>query len=56
MFRRMTSQQRAELCFQLSDDVRMLALDGLRSRRPDLDAKGLRHELRRIMYGIELEP
>ena len=53
--RRMTPQERVELCFQLSDDVRNVTLDGIRSRRPDLDTRGLRRELRRIMYGIELD-
>lgn len=55
-FRRMTPQQRVEICFQMSDDIRAISLDGLRSRRPELDERQLRRELRRIMYGVGREP
>ncbi len=37
---------------EMSESLRNIALAGLRSRRPDLDAGGLVRELMRIMYGI----
>lgn len=52
IFRRMTTEQRLRLALEMSESVRNIALAGLRSRRPDLDADGLSRELMRIMYGV----
>jgi hypothetical protein len=37
----------------MSDDMRAVALAGLRSRRPELNEEELRRELLRMMYGFE---
>ena len=52
IFRRMTTEKRLQLAFEMSESLRNIALAGLRSRRPELDADGLTRELMRIMYGI----
>ena len=52
IFRRMTTEKRLQLALEMSESLRNIALAGLRSRRPELDADGLARELMRIMYGI----
>ena len=56
IFRAMTTEQRLRLALEMSDSLRNVALAGLRSRRPDLDANGLSRELARIMYGLAPRP
>jgi len=56
IFRAMTTEQRFRLALEMSDSLRNVALAGLRSRRPDLDANGLSRELVRIMYGSAPQP
>ena len=56
IFRAMTMEQRFRLALEMSESLRNIALSGLRSRRPDLDADGLSRELARIMYGFALRP
>ena len=53
-FRAITPSQRAEIAFQLSDDVRTLTLTGIRWRHPELDDCGVHREFLRILYGPEL--
>jgi hypothetical protein len=52
IFRNMTTEQRLRMALEMSESLRNVALAGLRSRRPDLDASGLSRELARIMYGL----
>lgn len=52
IFRRMTTEERLHLALEMSESLRNIALAGLRSRRPELDADELARELMRIMYGI----
>jgi hypothetical protein len=52
IFRRMKTEERLHLALEMSESMRNVALAGLRSRRPDLDADGLSRELLRIMYGF----
>lgn len=52
IFRKMTTDERLRLALEMSESLRNIALAGLRSRRPELDANGLTRELMRIMYGI----
>lgn len=52
IFCHMTTEERLHLALEMSESLRNIALAGLRSRRPDLDANGLVRELMRIMYGI----
>ena len=56
IFRAMTTEQRLRLALEMSESLRNVALAGLRSRRPDLDAKDLSRELARIMYGLAPQP
>ena len=56
IFRAMTMEQRFRLALEMSESLRNIALAGLRSRRPDLDADGLSRELVRIMYGFVPRP
>ena len=56
VFRTMTTEQRFRLALEMSESLRNVALAGLRSRRPDLDANGLSRELARIMYGLAPQP
>ena len=56
IFRNMTTEQRLRMALEMSDSMRNVALAGLRSRRPDLDADGLSRELLRIMYGFVPQP
>jgi len=52
IFGRMTAAERLRLALEMSESVRNVALAGLRSRRPELDAAGLRRELMRVLYGF----
>jgi hypothetical protein len=51
MFRRMTKEERLRLTLDLCDDMRALAMHGLRHRRPELSEGELRRELIRVLYG-----
>jgi hypothetical protein len=52
IFRRMTTAQRLKLALEMSESMRNVALAGLRSRHPELNAEELSRELIRIMYGF----
>ncbi len=52
IFRRMTAAQRLRLSLEMSESLRNVALAGLRSRRPELNAEERSRELLRIMYGF----
>lgn len=52
IFRRMTPGQRVEVAFEMSESIRNISLDGLRSRRPDLSHEEALRELMRLMYGV----
>ena len=56
IFRRMTTAQRLRLALQMSESLRNVALAGLRSRQPELNANELSRELFRIMYGWAPQP
>ncbi len=56
IFRAMTTEQRLLLALEMSESLRNVALAGLRSRCPDLDANSLSRELARIMYGLAPQP
>ncbi|HVO82666.1 MAG TPA: hypothetical protein VMT28_18200 [Terriglobales bacterium] len=56
IFRRMTTAQRLRLALEMSDSLRNVALAGLRTRRPELNAEELSRELLRIMYGFAPRP
>jgi hypothetical protein len=51
-YRRMTPQQRLQICFDLYDLSRTVARQGMRYRHPDWDAEQVEREvLRRIRLG-----
>jgi hypothetical protein len=51
MLRRMTKEERLRLTLELCDNMRALALDGLRHRRPELSEAELQRELKIMLYG-----
>jgi hypothetical protein len=56
IFRSMTAEQRLRMALEMSESLREVALAGVRSRRPGLDADSARRELLRIMYGFAPRP
>jgi len=66
VLRKMDIRQRAEMTFELSDNVRRLAQAGVRSRHPEYDDKMVGMAVTKLMIGdsmfkevfgdIELEP
>lgn len=52
IFRRMSPSQRFRMAIEMSESMRNLALEGLRSRRPELNEQELSRELMRLMYGF----
>ena len=56
IFRRMTTEERLRFTLQMCDDMREVALAGLRSRRPELSEEELKFELIRLWYGYERKP
>ncbi len=53
-YRRMGPEARVRMAFEMSDDVRRMALDGIRARHPDYDADRLRRALFRLLLGDEI--
>ena len=54
VYRAMRPQQRVEQALALSEEVRRIAMDGIRSRNPAFDDEQVRGELLRILYGAGL--
>lgn len=54
VFRRLAPSERVALAFQMSEEARALAADGLRHRRPDASKAEIESALRRLMLGQEL--
>lgn len=52
IFRQMSPSQRFKLALEMSESVRKVALAGLHSRRPELNAEEQSRELLRIMCGF----
>lgn len=53
-FRLLSPSERVALAFQMSEEARALAADGLRHRRPDASEAEIQSGLRRLMLGDEL--
>lgn len=53
-YRAMGPVRRLELAVEISEDVRQIALDGIRARHPAFDSTQVHHEWLRILYGDEL--
>ena len=56
IFRRMTTGQRLALALEMSESLRRVAMDGLRSRHPEMSEQELSRELMRLMYGFVAQP
>ena len=55
-FRRLPAAERLLMALEMSDAMRRISLEGLRSRRPELSHEELSSELMRLMYGVVAEP
>jgi hypothetical protein len=55
-FRRMRAAERLRMALEMSDALRRISLEGLRSRRPELSHEELSSELMRLMYGVVAKP
>jgi hypothetical protein len=55
-FRRMPAAERLLMALEMSDALRRISLEGLRSRRPELSHEELSSELMRLMYGVVAKP
>jgi hypothetical protein len=53
-YRRMSPGARVEQMVQMSEEVRDIALSGIRQRHPDYDETRVRLALYRLLYGEEL--
>ncbi|HEY4768335.1 MAG TPA: hypothetical protein VII26_05330 [Candidatus Limnocylindria bacterium] len=53
-FRRMSPSERLALAFEMSEEVRQLALSGLRVRHPGWDEERLHDALLEVMLGPDL--
>lgn len=54
VLRRLGPEGRLRIAVQLSDDIRSIALEGVRRRHPGLREDEVRRELVRILYGDAL--
>lgn len=52
-YSRLTKEDRLSLTLQICAEMRRLALDGLRHRRPELSEEELKRELMRMLYGSD---
>ena len=53
-YRRMGPEARVALAARMSEDVRLLALQGIRARHPEYDEEQARRALFRLVLGDEL--
>lgn len=53
-FRAMRPQDRLQLALTMSDEVREIAIAGIRARHPDWTAKHVQEELEELTLGVEL--
>jgi len=54
VLRKLGPKRRAEICFELSDNIRQMVEDGIRHRHPEYNHKMVKRELFRIMFGDSL--
>lgn len=54
VYRTMTPQQRVEVALALSEDVRQIAIDGIRRRNPELSDAQVHEEWLRLLHGPQL--
>jgi hypothetical protein len=56
VYRGMRPDERVALAVALSEDVRRIALEGIRDRNPEFDEARVHREWLRILHGDELVP
>lgn len=54
VYRLMGPEARVRLAFEMSEDVRRIALEGIRSRHPEYDDHQARRALFRLLFGEDL--
>ncbi|MEW6471398.1 MAG: hypothetical protein AB1679_03925 [Actinomycetota bacterium] len=54
VYRAMEPRRRVEVAVAMSEQVRQIALEGIRARNPNFDDARVHHEWLRILYGDEL--
>jgi hypothetical protein len=54
VYRQMSPERRAEIAFELSEDVRRITCDGIRQRHPEYSDEDVRRALVALIYGEEL--
>jgi hypothetical protein len=54
LYRAMTPQRRVELALSLSEEVRAVAIDGIRSRNPTMNEAQVHQEWLRMLHGPQL--
>jgi hypothetical protein len=53
LYRSMTDAQRSELALRMSDDIRQIAAEGIRTRHPDYTERDVRRALVVLLYGAD---
>lgn len=53
-WRRMTGSEKLHIAFQMSDELRLIAADGIRDRHPEYDEASVRWALFRLTLGDDL--
>jgi len=53
-YRRMGAEARVRLAAQMSEDARLISLDGIRARHPEYDDKRARRALFRLLFGEDM--
>jgi hypothetical protein len=54
VYRAMTPQRRVEVALTLSEEVRQVAIDGIRNRHPAMSPAKVHEEWLRLLYGSRL--
>ena len=54
VYRAMKPQQRVMLALEMSEEIRQISVDGIRSRNPYFDEVQVRLELLRVLHGNRL--
>jgi hypothetical protein len=54
ILRRLNTAQRADMTFQLSDNLRQIVEDGVRCRHPDWDREAVKRDVMRLTLGERL--
>ncbi|MGH7269601.1 MAG: hypothetical protein ACREJ3_04145 [Polyangiaceae bacterium] len=53
LYRSMTDEQRSELALRMSDDLRQIAVEGIRKRHPEYSDTEVKRALVALFYGAD---